>query len=53
MTDSNEQHLSDYLAILRRRKKQVLRTAAAIFVLSVVLAFVIPPVYRSSATILI
>jgi len=53
MTDSNEQHLSDYLAILRRRKKQVLRTAAAIFTLSVVLAFVIPPVYRSSATILI
>jgi uncharacterized protein involved in exopolysaccharide biosynthesis len=53
MTDSSEQHLSDYLAILRRRKKQVLRTAAAIFMLSVVLAFVIPPVYRSSATILI
>lgn len=53
MTDSNEQHLSDYLAILRRRKKQVLRTAAAIFALSVVLAFVIPPVYRSTATILI
>jgi len=53
MTDSNEQHLSDYLAILRRRKKQVLRTAAAIFALSIVLAFAIPPVYRSSATILI
>jgi len=53
MTDSNEQHLSDYLAILRRRKKQVLRTAAAIFTLSVVLAVAIPPVYRSSATILI
>lgn len=53
MTDSSEQHLSDYLAILRRRKKQVLRTAAAIFALSVVLAFAIPPVYRSEATILI
>jgi uncharacterized protein involved in exopolysaccharide biosynthesis len=53
MTNSSELHLSDYLAILRRRKKQVLRTAAAIFTLSVVLAFVIPPVYRSSATILI
>lgn len=53
MTDSNEQHLSDYLAILRRRKKQVLGTAAAIFALSVVLAFAIPPVYRSEATILI
>jgi len=53
MTDSNEQHLSDYLAILRRRKKQVLSTAAAIFALSVALAFAIPPVYRSEATILI
>jgi len=53
MTDSNEQHLSDYLAILQRRKKQVLRTAAAVFALSVVLAYAIPPVYRSEATILI
>jgi len=53
MSDSSEQHLSDYLAILRRRKKQVLRTAAAIFTLSIVLAVAIPPVYRSSATILI
>jgi succinoglycan biosynthesis transport protein ExoP len=53
MTNANEQHLSDYLAILRRRKKQVLRTAAVIFALSVVLAFAIPPVYRSEATILI
>src|SRR3990170_2267554 len=53
MTDFNEQHLSDYLAILRRRKKQVLSTAAAIFALSVVLALVIPPVYQSTATILI
>lgn len=48
-----EQHLSDYLEILRRRKKQVLRVAAAIFIFSVILAFVIPPVYRSEATILI
>ncbi|MCI0516285.1 MAG: Wzz/FepE/Etk N-terminal domain-containing protein [Woeseiaceae bacterium] len=53
MTDTNEQHLSDYLAILRRRKRQILRVAAAVFTLSVILAFVIPPVYRSEATILI
>jgi succinoglycan biosynthesis transport protein ExoP len=53
LTHTNEQHLSDYLAILRRRKKQVLRTAGAIFALSVVLAFAIPPVYRSEATILV
>jgi len=53
MTDNNEQHLSDYLEILRRRKRQILRVAAAVFTLSVVLAFAIPPVYRSVATILI
>lgn len=53
MVDANAQHLSDYLAILRRRKKQILRTAVIIFLGSAILAFVIPPVYRSSATILI
>lgn len=53
MVDANAQHLSDYLAILRRRKKQILRTAVIVFLVSAILAFVIPPVYRSTATILI
>ncbi|MGA9033872.1 MAG: Wzz/FepE/Etk N-terminal domain-containing protein [Sulfuricaulis sp.] len=53
MVDANAQHLSDYLAILRRRKKQILRTAVIVFLGSAILAFVIPPVYRSTATILI
>jgi uncharacterized protein involved in exopolysaccharide biosynthesis len=53
LAHATEQHLSDYLAILRRRKRQVLRTAVVIFALGVVLAFTIPPVYRSEATILI
>jgi uncharacterized protein involved in exopolysaccharide biosynthesis len=51
--DTHTQHLSDYLAILRRRRKQVFRVAAFVLVTAVILAFVIPPKYRSSATILI
>jgi len=53
MVDIDTHHLGDYLAILRRRKRQVLRTAVAVFLVSAVLAFVIPPVYRATATILI
>lgn len=53
MVNSDANHLGDYIAILRRRKKQVLGTAAVVFLISAVLAFVIPPVYRSKATILI
>lgn len=53
MTDTGTLHLADYLSILRRRKKQVFRTALMVFLVSAILAFVIPPVYRSSATILI
>ena len=46
-------HLSDYLVILRRRRRQILRVAGAIFALSVVLAIVIPTAYRSTAKLLI
>lgn len=46
-------HLSDYLAILRRRRKQIIRVAAAVFAGAVLLAFVLPPVYRSTAKLLI
>ena len=34
MTDPGSQHLSDYLDILRRRKKQLLGVAAAVFVIT-------------------
>jgi uncharacterized protein involved in exopolysaccharide biosynthesis len=53
MVNSDAHHLSDYIAILRRRKKQVFSTALVVFLVSAILAFVIPPVYRSTATILI
>lgn len=45
-------HLSDYLAVLRRRKVQLLVPAVVIFLASVALAFAIPPLYRSTATII-
>ena len=45
--------LRDYLAVLRRRKKSILTVIGILALLSVVVAFSLPPVYRSSATILI
>ncbi len=45
--------LGDYLAILRRRKKQLIIPAVVIFVISVLLAVGLPAVYQSKATILI
>lgn len=46
-------HLSDYLAILRRRRRQVFKVAAAVFGLAVLLALFMPPVYRATAKLLI
>ncbi len=45
--------LADYLDSLRRRRKGIILVTAALFVISILVAFLIPPVYRSSATILI
>ncbi len=45
--------LKDYLVALRRRKKQILTTMGILAVISVLVAILLPPVYRSSATILI
>lgn len=53
MTDTGTLHLADYLSILRRRKRQIKITAILVFSISAILAFVIPPQYRSTATILI
>ncbi|WP_428423396.1 hypothetical protein [Methylibium sp.] len=44
---------ADYLAILRRRSPLMLPVAGALFVVGVVVALALPPVYRSTATILI
>jgi uncharacterized protein involved in exopolysaccharide biosynthesis len=45
--------LHDYLALLRRRKTVILTAAAALLAASAALAFLLPAVYRSTATILI
>lgn len=42
-----------YLDVLRRRKYQFILPAGAIFLMVVILAFVLAPVYKSTATILI
>jgi len=46
-------HLSDYVAIFRRRRWQLLLPAVIVLIASALLAFLLPPVYRSTATILI
>ncbi|MBA2490223.1 MAG: hypothetical protein H0V34_00460 [Gammaproteobacteria bacterium] len=45
--------LGDYVTILRRRKLQLIIPFLLILAASVTLAFTLPPVYRSEATILI
>ena len=44
---------SDYLALLRRRRALILTIGASLVVASAALAFLLPAVYRSTATILI
>ncbi len=51
--DEQETSLSDYLSILARRKKIFLLVSGLVLALSIGLAMSLPPVYRSSATILI
>ncbi|MES9980316.1 MAG: lipopolysaccharide biosynthesis protein, partial [Candidatus Thiodiazotropha sp. 6PLUC5] len=45
--------IGDYLAILKRRRMQLIAPAAIILLLSIVLAVGLPSVYRAEATILI
>ncbi|MGA6828425.1 Wzz/FepE/Etk N-terminal domain-containing protein [Nitrospira sp. NS4] len=51
--DAPGKDVHDYLAQLRRRKTLILTVAAALFAASAALAFLLPAVYRSTATILI
>ena len=45
--------LGDYLGILRRRRGLIGLVFAVLFVIAAVVAMALPPVYRSTATILI
>jgi len=53
MTHHQTKNLSDILTMFRRRRTTILSVVAGIFFLAVLLAFVWPPTYRSTATILI
>jgi uncharacterized protein involved in exopolysaccharide biosynthesis len=51
--EETEKTFSDYLAVLKRRKKPLLGTLAVILIASVGVALGLPAIYRSAATILI
>ncbi|HXX76070.1 MAG TPA: Wzz/FepE/Etk N-terminal domain-containing protein [Nitrospiraceae bacterium] len=51
--ETPQNNLHDYLALLRRRRTLILAVTAVLFMASVTLAFLLPAVYRSTATILI
>ena len=51
--DEDTKGLGDYLEVVRRRRWQLLLPALAILLAAVASAWLIPPVYRSSAAILI
>lgn len=53
MDEEQDKGIAEYLAGLKRRKKQILLASSVLFILSAVIAFVLPAVYRSTATILI
>lgn len=51
--EANKKELTEYLVFLRRRKAPILVTVGVLFCLSSAVAFLLPPIYRSTATILI
>jgi uncharacterized protein involved in exopolysaccharide biosynthesis len=53
MMETRPRELQDYLAILHRRRNLILAVAGALLAASIALAFLLPAVYRSTATILI
>lgn len=52
-TEAPAKSLADYLALLGRRRKMMLSVGAMLLAVSAALAFLLPAVYRSTATILI
>lgn len=53
MMEAPTKDLYDYLVLLRRRKTLILMVGASLLAASAALAFLLPAVYRSTATILI
>lgn len=53
MNEERTKDLSDYLYAIKRRRTPITLIAGTLFVISALVAFLLPPVYRSTATILI
>ena len=51
--DVGQKSLRDYIDALRRRRTAIILTVGGLFLVSALIAFLLPPVYRSTATILI
>lgn len=51
--DANTRSLTDYLHIIKRRKKMIVISILILFEISIIVALILPPLYRSEATILI
>jgi polysaccharide chain length determinant protein (PEP-CTERM system associated) len=51
--EQNGMTVNDFLDIIRRRKHSIIWPALGIFLVAVLVAFLIPPTYRSTSTILI
>ena len=53
MEEDQDKGLGDYIAGLKRRKKRIFAASGILLLLSIAIAFLLPPVYRSTSTILI
>ncbi len=53
MYEEPQKELSEYFDALRRRRRPMVLTAAILITISILVAFLLPPTYRSSTTILV
>ena len=51
--EEQTKELQDYLVAIKKRKTGILVIALTVLIISAAVAFLLPPVYKSSATILI
>ena len=53
MDETTTMSPKEYVAVLKRRKWSLILPAAIIFLVSVIVALALPPIYKSTSTILI
>jgi uncharacterized protein involved in exopolysaccharide biosynthesis len=53
MIEEQPKDLGDYIDAVRRRRRPILAVAVTLFVISLLVALLLPPEYRSTATVLI